>query len=803
MTAVIPGNKHNQFNLAAAVGAAGGLDVQDVRARLGDREGDRSRHDLLHLGAVHLHDRAVVRRRLRGRQAVDGAHLQPHLRGHDLGHERDPALGQHGLRAAHARRRPRLRLADGEAARRPPDAEAGRLDRARLALGLAARHGRRLRDVRRRRHLRQADRDPQGRSSRTARSTRPPAGASRRRSARSRRASPGRSTRCSARTRSTAPGAGSGDGIHPNAGKTGTTEDHADAWFDGYTRDFSTVVWMGYPRGEIPMLDVHGQAVAGATFPVPIWHLYMAAAEKSRPARQFQTPELLPGLQAVHARLLGLPRRSRRRPTTTTTTTVTTETNATTVANQLDAEAAPAASAASTSARAPVVYRGRRWTTCSTIDEALELVLERVAAARGRGRGARRGRRARARRARGCGRRSAVVPGLGDGRLRAPRGRRARDAAVVARIAAGRPVDAGARGRRGDGDLDRRRRARRRRLRSCRSRTSRSATSVVVVPGQRVETVRTSGRAAATCAPATRSSAAGVRLGPVHLGALAAAGVTRVRCSRAPRVVLAVTGTELRSPGEPLERGEIYDANGVILATQIRSTGATVERLPPVKDDAGVDARGDRARSRGRRARDERRRLGRRPRPRARDRGRARRRGGLLARRGAARKAGRLRRPRPDARLRAARGTRSRRSSASSSSSARRCSRCRGSPSRGRAFRPGPARPRRCSRSPSATRCSAPARASRTATVVLDPLTGQESHMIARAATADALVLVPRGDGELAAGSRRRATSACRRRRRDAVGPPPRADRRPRPTRTSSRNGPARPALARVRDTGA
>jgi molybdopterin biosynthesis enzyme len=36
---------------------------------------------------------------------------------------------------------------------------------------------------------------------------------------------------------------------------------------------------------------------------------------------------------------------------------------------------------------------------------------------------------------------------------------------------------------------------------------------------------------------------------------------------------------------------------------------------------------------------------------------------------------------------------------------------------------------------------------------VLDPLTGQESHMIARAATADALVLVPRGDGELAAGT--------------------------------------------------
>ena len=47
-------------------------------------------------------------------------------------------------------------------------------------------------------------------------------------------------------------GAGSGDGIHVNAGKTGTTENHADAWFDGYTRQLTTVVWMGYPEGRDP-----------------------------------------------------------------------------------------------------------------------------------------------------------------------------------------------------------------------------------------------------------------------------------------------------------------------------------------------------------------------------------------------------------------------------------------------------------------------------------------------------------------------------------------------------------------------
>jgi molybdopterin molybdotransferase len=37
--------------------------------------------------------------------------------------------------------------------------------------------------------------------------------------------------------------------------------------------------------------------------------------------------------------------------------------------------------------------------------------------------------------------------------------------------------------------------------------------------------------------------------------------------------------------------------------------------------------------------------------------------------------------------------------------------------------------------------------------VVLEPVGGQESHMIVRAAEADALVLVPRGEGELPAGA--------------------------------------------------
>jgi penicillin-binding protein 1A len=94
-------------------------------------------------------------------------------------------------------------------------------------------------------------------------------------------------------------GAGSGDGVHVNAGKTGTTENHADAWFDGYTRQLSTVVWMGYPKGEIPMLNVHGQTVAGATFPVPIWHAYMAAALWHHKVLGFELPKKYPTYRSI------------------------------------------------------------------------------------------------------------------------------------------------------------------------------------------------------------------------------------------------------------------------------------------------------------------------------------------------------------------------------------------------------------------------------------------------------------------------------------------------------------------------
>ena len=54
----------------------------------------------------------------------------------------------------------------------------------------------------------------------------------------------------------------------PAAGKTGTTDSEADAWFAGWVPQLATVVWVGHPTSEKPMGTVHGvTSVTGGTFP--------------------------------------------------------------------------------------------------------------------------------------------------------------------------------------------------------------------------------------------------------------------------------------------------------------------------------------------------------------------------------------------------------------------------------------------------------------------------------------------------------------------------------------------------------
>lgn len=69
--------------------------------------------------------------------------------------------------------------------------------------------------------------------------------------------------------------------------KTGTAQSWRDAWLVGYSGELSTAVWVGYPKAQVAMEDVHGIRVTGGSFPAQIWKGYMqvaAAGTSAQPA---------------------------------------------------------------------------------------------------------------------------------------------------------------------------------------------------------------------------------------------------------------------------------------------------------------------------------------------------------------------------------------------------------------------------------------------------------------------------------------------------------------------------------------
>ena len=81
-------------------------------------------------------------------------------------------------------------------------------------------------------------------------------------------------------------------------------------------------------------------------------------------------------------------------------------------------------------------------------------------------------------------------------------------------------------------------------------------------------------------------AAAGTRLGAAQIGALAATGVDEVVCSKRPQVAVLATGSELRSAGDVLSAGQIYESNRGMVATVLTRANAEVDVLPVVADDA-------------------------------------------------------------------------------------------------------------------------------------------------------------------------------------------------------------------------
>jgi len=77
----------------------------------------------------------------------------------------------------------------------------------------------------------------------------------------------------------------------PAAGKTGTTQNNADAWFVGFTPQLSTAVWMGFDKPKEKQLkNILGRDVTGGSFPAAIFKRYMDEALAGQPVKGFPEP---------------------------------------------------------------------------------------------------------------------------------------------------------------------------------------------------------------------------------------------------------------------------------------------------------------------------------------------------------------------------------------------------------------------------------------------------------------------------------------------------------------------------------
>jgi penicillin-binding protein 1A len=86
----------------------------------------------------------------------------------------------------------------------------------------------------------------------------------------------------------------------PAAGKTGTAENSADAWFCGYVPQLAACVWVGHPQAETPMSTLAGfSPVVGGSVPARIWHDFMVPALAGR--RVIPMPQTTAGTVATGA----------------------------------------------------------------------------------------------------------------------------------------------------------------------------------------------------------------------------------------------------------------------------------------------------------------------------------------------------------------------------------------------------------------------------------------------------------------------------------------------------------------------
>jgi molybdopterin molybdotransferase len=103
--------------------------------------------------------------------------------------------------------------------------------------------------------------------------------------------------------------------------------------------------------------------------------------------------------------------------------------------------------------------------------------------------------------------------------------------------------------------------------------------TVAVMPGEHVRGAGEDMRAGVVVLDA------GTVLGPIELGAAIGAGAARLAVACRPRVSVLCTGDELREPGQALAPGEIHNSNAPMLSGLAARAGATIQLAERVADD--------------------------------------------------------------------------------------------------------------------------------------------------------------------------------------------------------------------------
>ena len=86
----------------------------------------------------------------------------------------------------------------------------------------------------------------------------------------------------------------------PAAGKTGTSQSNASAWFSGYTPQLAASVALFRDSASESLNGIGGlTSVTGGTFPARIWTAFMQGALKGQPTMSFPAPANVGGLEPI------------------------------------------------------------------------------------------------------------------------------------------------------------------------------------------------------------------------------------------------------------------------------------------------------------------------------------------------------------------------------------------------------------------------------------------------------------------------------------------------------------------------